>query len=131
MDGDESKDGPSPSVRPAAQALTELPAHVLAVFVGPQADRMDAMGGQFLVAVLGVAGDADRANDLTVLVADLHAAAFGEDLVAADIHQVAHEGRLLLVSDAHELGRATERQRRISLAGGHLEPEHRGAVLLL
>src|SRR4029079_14760161 len=51
----------SPPVRPAGQALTEAPAHVLAVLVGLQPDRMDAMRGEFLVPVLGVAGDADRA----------------------------------------------------------------------
>src|SRR6185503_2128133 len=39
--------------------------------------------------------------------------------------------RLLLVANSHELGAPAERQRRISLSEGHLEPEHRGAIFLL
>src|SRR6516225_1019058 len=39
-------------------------AHGRAVLVGLEADRADAVGGELLVAVLGVAGDADRADDL-------------------------------------------------------------------
>ena len=36
------------------------------------------MGGELLVAVLGVAGDADRADHLALRIADLQSAALGE-----------------------------------------------------
>src|SRR5258708_39301202 len=77
---------------------------VLAVLVGLEAGRADAVRGQLLVAVLGVAGDADRADHLAVVVADLQPAAFGKDLVAGRAVEVAHEDRLLLGAHLHELG---------------------------
>jgi hypothetical protein len=40
------------------------------------------VGGKLFVALLGVAADADRAYDLAIAVADQHAAAFGENLIA-------------------------------------------------
>jgi hypothetical protein len=56
--------------------------------------------GELLVAVLGVAGDADRADHLAVGVADQHAAALGEDLLAARPDQVATRGRGYFVRGA-------------------------------
>src|SRR3954469_22971107 len=86
------------------QSDTRITAELLAVVVGLEAGRMDAMGGEFLVAVLGVAGDPDRADHIAGLVADLQAAAFGKDLVATGADQIAHEDRLLLSAHLHELG---------------------------
>src|SRR5581483_3067768 len=109
----------------------DLPAHVPAVFVGLQPRRMDAVNGEFLVAVFGIAGDADCADDIAVIVTDHHAAAFGKELIVAGADQVAHEDRLFMRALAHQLRTAAERQRRIGFAERHLEADHRGAVFLL
>src|SRR5882724_5743150 len=113
------------------QSDTRIAAELLAVVVGLEAGCMDAVGGELLVAILGIAGNPDRADHLAGLVADLQAAAFGKDLVAAGADQVAHENRLLLGADLHELGGAAHGERRIGFAIGHLEPDHGGAILLL
>src|SRR6185436_16280672 len=84
-----------------------------------------------LVAVLGIAGDTDRADYNAAFIADLHSAAFRKQLAAARADQVVDEGRLLLGANANEPGGAPERQRGISLPERHLEADHRGAVLLL
>src|SRR6202162_5834240 len=70
-----------------------MASHAFEIRVGFQAGRMDAMGGELLVAVLGVAGDADGADDLPVGAADLQAAALGKNLLAACAHEIAHEDR--------------------------------------
>jgi len=62
------------------------------------------MRGEFLVAIFRVAGDPDRADDLAIEVADLQAAAFGENLVAGCGTEIAHENRLLFGSHLYELG---------------------------
>src|SRR6266480_3233776 len=54
-----------------------------AVLVGFQPDRADAVGGKLLVALLGIAGDADRADDLARVIANLQPAALGKNLLAA------------------------------------------------
>ena len=102
-----------------------------AVLVGLEPDRAHAVNGKLLVAVLGIAGHSDRADDLAIGVANLHAAAFGENLVAGRAQQVAHEDRLLLGPHLHELGGAAHGERGIGLAVRHLEPDHGAAVLLL
>src|SRR5262245_4584638 len=61
----------------------ELAALALEVSVGLQAGRTDSMQRQLLIPHLGVAGHTNRADHLAVAVAELHAAAFGEQLVAA------------------------------------------------
>src|SRR6516165_4435876 len=106
-------------------------AHGRAVLVGLEADRADAVGGELLVAVLGVAGDADRADDLPRGVANLQTAALGENLFVGRGDEIAHEDRLLLGAHLHELGGAPHGERGIGLAVGHLEPDHGAAVLLL
>src|SRR5262249_58514006 len=70
------------------------PPHRLAVVVGLQPGRVYAVRGEFLVAVLGVAGDADRADHLAVRVADQQAAALADDLLVARADHVVHEDRL-------------------------------------
>src|SRR5262245_28792261 len=113
--------------QPDAGAAAELGA----VLVGLESDRADAVGGELLVAVLGVAGHADRADDLTGGVADLQPAALGKDLVAGRAQEIAHEDRLLLGAHLHQLGGAAHGERGIDLAVSHLEPDHGAAVLLL
>src|SRR5712692_1883603 len=73
------------------------------VLVGLEADGANAVGGKLLVAILGVAGDADGADDFAVGSANLQPAAFRKDLVAARAQQIAHEDRLLLCAHFHEL----------------------------
>src|SRR5215469_1251114 len=126
----------NPVVTRASAALLRLshidpPPHGLAVIIRLEPGRADAVGGELLVAVLGIAGDPDRADHLAVGIADQKPAAFGKDLVAARRDQVVHEDRLLLRTHAYELRGAPERQRRIGFAERHLEADHRGAVLLL
>jgi hypothetical protein len=89
------------------------------------------VSGKLLVAVLGIAGHSDRADDLAVGVANLHAATFGENLVAGRTQQVAHEDRLLLGPHLHELGGAAHGERGVGLAVCHFKPDHGAAVLLL
>src|SRR5215510_1127643 len=93
------------------QPDTRIATEALAVVIGLEAGGMDAMGGEFLVAILGVAGDPDRADDIALLVANLQAPALGKDLIAAGADQVAHEDRFLLGAHFHELGGAPHRQR--------------------
>ena len=85
-----------------------LPAHAGAILVGLQSRGMDAVDRQLLVAILGIAGDADRADDFAVIVADQHAAAFGKNLLAARRNQIAHEDRPLLGALVHQLGAAPQ-----------------------
>src|SRR5262245_18566763 len=59
------------------------PAELRAVLIGLEPDGANAVGGELLVTVLGIAGHADRADDLAGGVADLQSAALREDLVAA------------------------------------------------
>src|SRR4051812_19102890 len=106
-------------------------AEILAVLVGLEPERAHAVNGELLVALLGIAGHSDRADDLAVGVANLHAAAFGENLVPGRAQQVAHEDRLLLGAHFHQLGGAAHGERGIGLTVGHLEPDHGAAVLLL
>ena len=108
-----------------------LPAHAAAVFVGSQTGRVDAMNRQFLVAILGIAGYADRANDFATIVADQHAAAFGKDLLAARGNQITHEDRPFVRPLADEFRAAAERQRRIGFTESHFEADHGSAVLFL
>src|SRR5262249_53963774 len=102
-----------------------------AVLVGFEPDGADAMGGELLVALLRIAGDADRADDLARAIANLQPAALGKNLLAACRDEIAHEDRLLLGAYFHELGRAAHGERGVGLAVGHLESDHRAAVLLL
>src|SRR5689334_24265349 len=95
---------------------------------------MDAVHGKLLVSVFGVfgvAGDADRANDFAAGIANEHAATFRKNLLAACGNEVAHEDRPLLGAFANELRTTAERKRGVGFAEGHLEPDHRGAILLL
>src|SRR5579863_10393293 len=92
---------------------------------------MNAMDRQFLVAVLGIPGHSDGADDFAAVIADQHAATLGKNLLAARGDQVAHEDRPLLRPLAHELGAAAKRQGRIGFSVRHFETEHRGAVFLL
>ena len=61
----------------------DAPAHAAAILVGLEAGGVNAVNGELFVAVLGIAGNADGADDLAVVVADQHAAALGEDLIVA------------------------------------------------
>src|SRR2546428_1357420 len=106
-------------------------AHGRAVLVGLEADRADAVGGELLVAVLGVAGHSDRADDLARGIANLQTAALGKNLFVCRSDEIAHEDRLLLGAHLHELGGAPHGERGIGFAVGHLEPDHGAAVLLL
>src|SRR5476651_2226504 len=92
---------------------------------------MDAVHGEFLVAILGIACDADRADDFAVFVANLHAAALGENLLAARAVEIFHEDRLFLRAYLYELRRAAKRESGVALAERHLEPDHRGTIFLL
>src|SRR2546430_15049105 len=102
-----------------------------AVVVGFEAGRADAVGGELLVAVLGVAGDPDGTDDFARAVADLQSPAFGKDLIAAGAHEIPHEDRPLLGARLHQLGGAAHGQCRVSLSIRHFEPDHGAAVLLL
>src|SRR5690348_12660806 len=75
-----------------------------AILVGLEADRADAVGGELLVALLGIAGDADRADDFARGVANLQTAALGKNLFVGRSDEIAHEDRLLLGAYLHELG---------------------------
>src|SRR5262245_17753262 len=68
--------------QPDAGAAAEL----RAILVGLEPDGADAVGSELLVAVLGIAGHADRADDLAGSVADLQPTALREDLAAACAH---------------------------------------------
>lgn len=50
-----------------------------AVLVGLESGGVDAVRCKLFVALLGVTGDADRADDFTLLVPDQHAAASPSD----------------------------------------------------
>src|SRR5260221_13901204 len=102
-----------------------------AILVGLEADRADAVGGELLVALLGIAGDPDRADDFARGVANLQTAALGKNLFVGRSDEIAHEDRLLLGAHLHELGGAAHGERGIGLPVGHLEPDHGAAVLLL
>src|SRR5262249_11907216 len=102
-----------------------------AVLVGFEPDGADAMGGELLVALLSIAGHADRADDLARPIANLQAAALRKNLLAARRDEIAHEDRLLLGAYFHELGGAPHGERGVGLAVRHLESDHRAAVLLL
>src|SRR3981081_2509943 len=118
---------PSSRIRqpdPAAAAA------VGAILVGLEADGADAMGGELLVAVLGVAGDPDRADHLALRIADLQSAALGEHLLAGRAQEIAHEDRLLLGAHLDQLGGAAHGERGVAFPKGHLEPDHRPDVLL-
>src|SRR5438552_566369 len=65
-----------------------------AVLIGFEPDRADAVGGKLLVALLRIAGDADRADDLARVIANLQPATLGKDLFAARGDEIAHEDRL-------------------------------------
>src|SRR5262249_53736741 len=118
---------PSPVGEPDSAA----PAQGGAVLVGLEPDRPDAVSGELLVALLGVAGHPDGADDLARAVANLQAAALGKKLLAARGDEIAHEGRLLLGALLHQLRGAAHGERGIGFAVGHLEPDHGAAVLLL
>ena len=51
-------------------------AHAGAVVVGFETGGADAEGGQFFVLVFGIAGHANRADDVAIIGANQHAAAF-------------------------------------------------------
>src|SRR5215471_14357070 len=87
---------------PVRQPHVDLAPHVSTIVVGLQARGVNAVDRELPVAILGVSGHPDRADDLPADVADLHAAALRKELVIARGDQIAHEGRLLLVADAHE-----------------------------
>src|SRR5262249_3289777 len=106
-------------------------AHGGAILVGLEADRMDAVGGELLIALLGIAGDADRAEDFAGGFANLQTAALGKNLFVGRGDEIAHEDRLLLGAHLHELGGAAHGERGIGFAVGHLEPDHGAAVFLL
>jgi len=89
------------------------------------------VGGELLVALLRVAGNANGADDLARAVANLQTATLGKKLLAARGDEIAHEGRLLLGAKLHELGGAAHGERGIGFAVGHLEANHGAAVLLL
>src|SRR5262245_45085362 len=75
---------------------------IRAVVVGFEPRGADSVRGQLLVALLSVAGDADRADHLAACVADEHAAALSEDAPFRGAHEVAHEERAFLRSQPHE-----------------------------
>src|ERR1700733_16251224 len=98
-----------PSVTPGASACLlyqpDAPAHVAAILVGLEAGGMDAVGGELLVALPGIAGDADRADDFAIGIAAQQAAVFGKQLLVARRDQIAHADRPLLGALMHQ-GRA-------------------------
>src|ERR1700733_10974260 len=124
-----------PSVIPGASACllyqSDAPAHIAAIFIGLEAGGMDAVGCELLVALSGIAGDADSADDLAIGVADQQAAGFGKQLLVARRDQITHEDRPLLGALMHQARAAAERKRRIGFAERHLETDHRRAVFFL
>src|SRR5882757_9915867 len=119
------------AVSRVGQADPAAAPQISTVFVRLETDRTHAVNSELLVALLGIARHPDRADDLAIGVADLHAPAFGENLIAGRAEQVAHEDRLLLGAHLDELGGATHGERGVGLPVGHLEPDHGAAVLLL
>src|ERR1700742_3901661 len=89
------------------------------------------MDRKFLIAILGIAGNPDRADHFALRVADQHAAAFGENLFAACRDQIAHEDRPLLGALVYQLRTAPERQSRVGFTEGHFEADHGRSVFLL
>src|SRR5258707_8447658 len=85
-----------PNATPAPQGRT--------VVVGFEPDRLDAMDGELLVALLRIAGDADRADDLARPVANLQPATLGKNLLAARSDEITHEDGLFLGPHLHKLG---------------------------
>src|SRR5262249_51291213 len=110
---------------------TGPPSHADAIRVDLEPRSVDAMDGELFVAVLGITGHPDRANDFAARIADQHAGAVGKDLIAARGNEVAHEDRPLLRALANQFRAAAERQCGISFAVSHFEPDHRGAIFLL
>src|SRR5215831_11275445 len=99
-----------PSLRRSARLRRQAdpPSHALAIRVGVQPRDVDAVHGKLLVAVLGVAGHADRANDCAAGIADQHAAAFRKDLIAAGGNEITHEDWPLLGALANEFRASAE-----------------------
>ena len=89
------------------------------------------MSGKLLIALLGVSCNTDSTDDLAIVVANQHAAAFGKDLIAGGSDHVLHEQRPFFSSDADERRRATQGKSGVCLAVSHLEAHHRGAIFLL
>ena len=65
------------------------------VGVGPETAGMDAVDGAQIVDLVDVAGDAERADDLAIRIADKLAAAFEEQRPIGKFSQRRHEERLL------------------------------------
>jgi hypothetical protein len=89
------------------------------------------VGGELLVTLLRIAGDAHGAKQLAFLAADQHATAFGKNLIIRGAHQVLHEQRPLLRAHAHQRRRSTQGQRRIRFTVRHFETHHRRVVFFL
>src|SRR5881392_1903995 len=110
---------------------TDAPTHAHAIGIGLQPRRVNAVDRKLLVAVFGIAGHADRAYDFALRIADEHAAALRENLIAARGDKVAHENWPLLRPFADQFRTPPERECRISFAVGHFEPDHRRPVFFL
>src|SRR6516162_2746639 len=88
---------------------TDPSSHADAIGIGLQPRGVDAVDGKLFVAVLGIAGYTEGANDFAARIADQHAPAFGKDLIAARGNEIAHEDRPLLRPLANEFRAAAER----------------------
>ena len=66
---------------------------VCAVFIRFQPRRADPVCGEFLIALLGIAGDADRPEQFAAIATNEHAAALRKYLIARCTNEVLHEER--------------------------------------
>src|SRR6478752_3731321 len=101
------------------------------VGVGAEPAGVNAVDGAEVVDLVHVAGDTERAHDLSRRIADELAARFEEERSVREFGQRLYERRLLLRLLQHLPRRAIERERPEGLAVGDLEPHQRRAVLLL
>ena len=69
---------------------TDLPPMPAQSASGFQARGVDAVDGEFLVAVFGIARDPDRADYFAAVVANQHAATLRENLITAGDDEMSH-----------------------------------------
>src|SRR5688572_8335152 len=119
-----------PAPNPPTVQVTKTSRRILAG-VGLEAGRLDSGNRASLVAIGGVAGNADRADDVTNRGPDQHAAGVGHDPSLAGGRERGEEHRRL-GRTCRERARAEPHAKRSpSLAVCDVEPHQAGLVLAL
>src|SRR6185436_3326767 len=70
-----------------------LRSQICTILVGLEARRADPVCSELLITLLGIASDANRAEQLAAIASDQHAAALRKDLIARSTNEVLHEER--------------------------------------